>query len=381
MGARLLEDAPEGLRSAEDYREIIQACGRLQSLRDLSLPCPAAAFQHLSALTGLTALLLRMWDAPAPLNNLTSLSALKSLSIEAKDWAREDTARFESLSPLADLPRLTSLMLSGKSCRAGCWVCVSGSEMSVLSQLTALRVLRYPDVVEANFVGPDPLPVQLRVLTSATALETLQLAFSISFWTGLSGDSCKALHAAVGSLHNLKTVRLGVWGERDGGKSFVPLTAFTGAPSIQVLEYVCMYARRGNLAWKAPSCLGALTQLRDLCFKVTSRTNCVDLLAGLPSRRLTSLELGLQDMTGPLAQEICRFRDLEKLSIAYVGYISLGSLGPLSSLTGLTSLSIRGPLRASSLRAQAARLRAAILESARQLGVAADVCLTWNRSL
>lgn len=175
-------EVPDGVRGPHMYRQIIQACGRLQALRHLNLPCPGAAVKHLSALTRINTLHVRMWDAPASLSFSTRLSALESLRIEVMDW-RDGTARFESLTTLTALSRLTSLQLCSRRCDSEHWVVMvtTSSEMSVLSQLTALRVLKYEIFVHSSLVGADPLPVQLHVLTSAAALVTLELAFSIFF--------------------------------------------------------------------------------------------------------------------------------------------------------------------------------------------------------
>lgn len=375
---------PEEARGIDYYLLIIQACGFAAQLRGLSLPCPAAGVQHLSTLSRLTRLHLRMWDAPASLSQWSGLSALESISFEVQDWAYQFTTRFESLSPLTALSRLTSLVLQSRTPCEGHWVCQSRSEMSVLSRLAALRVFHYENIVEASLVGEEAVPVQLRVLASATALEALQLGFSAAFWESLPDASCRAVHVAVCGLQNLKTVRLLLWGEEDMGMYYTPLVAFTGAPGIRLLRYECKYALPWDMAGQAPSCLTALTELKELSLTIPSCPNGGDLLAGLPSRHLTSLRLHCQDMTLALTQEVAQFLDVQELEICSWGSIASKSLDPLFCMTGLTSLEIMHPSRrieqgcmrsmfVSDLPAQAARLKAAILESAVKFGVAARV--------
>lgn len=350
--------------------------------------------EALSTLTSLTRLVVRMWGAPADLSQWTGLSALESVAIEVQDWSHQDATRFLALAPLAALSRLTSLVLHASMSCYDNWVCESQSAMSVLSQLAALRLLRYENIMEANFVREDlppqaswlsrcfrsakldPLPVQLRVLTSATALETLHLEFAAAFWTEFSPDSCHAVHATVCSLHSLKNVRLVLWGYNEIDVYYHPLVTFTSSPSIQALDYECQFDTL-PLAGRAPSCCQSLTQLSQLRLIMPLCLNCCDLLAGLPSRHLTSLDVDVQDITSALTEVIGRFEDIHELKLEFRRAISSNALKPLKNMAGLTTLEIRHPpnhqAEQPQLRGDAADLKAAVLEAACKLGVAARV--------
>lgn len=107
---------------------------------------------------------------------------------------------------------------------------------------------------------------------------------------------------------------------------------------------------------------------------------CADLLAGLQSTRLTYLNLTVDAVPPKLKQQIARFRDLEVLELRSP-HVSSKFLKRLSRLPCLTWLGLtvgQGQRRradVAAVRAQAAQLKAAILERARLVGVPSEVCM------
>lgn len=346
-----------GMLNPRDFRENnfrrlfkTLAAGQTSGLQELVLPFPAAGTQQLSrltALTALTALGVRMWDAPAELGGLAALTGLKSLRIEthAEDIVVK-TPIVRSLAPLTALTELTSLDLYEHVRRLSDRR-TSPPDLSVLSTLTALRVLRCSMLDEAEFQAGDPLLVQLRFLRTATALEELDLRFRASFWP-LPDASTLAAHEAVRELSKLKkvTVRLGT--DELEHSYYAPLNVFAAAPSTETLCYRAMGPEADTwdtiTAARARACLKALKNLRSLTIERsgTSSTRaaaprCADLLAGLPSTRLTCLNLGSDHSDGRLMRQCARFRDLQEL-VLVARPVRSDSLCHLFNLKCLTRL-------------------------------------------
>jgi hypothetical protein len=145
------------------------------------------------------------------------------------------------------------------------------SEVSVLSHLTALQVLRYTLFMEAVCVEGDPLPVQFRFLTTATALKELSLVFSYSFWR-LPSESCLAMQEAVSYLSSPKIVWLLISRTaRDDQLMHLhaPLSVFAAAKSIEHLcfwwnEPLHKHFHRPHPFLLQRDCFRALTKLRSL---------------------------------------------------------------------------------------------------------------------
>lgn len=395
---------PTSLRGADDYQRMIVAlsCQRLAGLQDLSMPCPSPAVQHLSALTRLTALSIRMWGSMAVLEDLTILTRLEKLLIDGCDCLPQ-RQRFRSLLPLTALSRLTMLDLFFP------WRGITDkeSELAVLSELTTLQIFWYCAIQDIDDTDADPLPedgdpipVQLRVLSSATALTQLHLWFATSFWKGMSVSQSEAIHASVCGLHCLKDLK--VWIYSDGATPsqldsyFSPLLVFDGAATLHVLRYELRGAKdTGDARGLARGCLTAMTQLRTLVIGkdhmetriLPSRNvvpNCVALLKGLRSIQLTSLNLVVETATWDLLQEITRFGNLKQLRMS-THDIDGGCLDRFSNLTRLTllDLEVSGSWRQREipaehiwvLRREAASLKRAVFECAEHFKVNAHVKL------
>lgn len=127
--------------------------GRLAaSLQELSLPCPVAAIQGLTALSRLSALQLRIRpETSNPLAELTCMSQLLSLSMNLEQPRVQigHLCSVEALSPLTALSGLTSLHLNDGERRGWkrldleiTWI-HQHSWMSGLSCLTALRAFGF----------------------------------------------------------------------------------------------------------------------------------------------------------------------------------------------------------------------------------------------
>lgn len=214
------------------------ASGRLAALKHLAIPLPVEELQHLnvlSALTALTSLRVQTSESNGNWSSLASLTGLKQLESEVIKGANlADLSADSALTPLTFLRGLTHLDIA--SLTAG-WevpeVCIMQWDLSVFSHLTALHVLRCNLFQDAQLAVGDPLPVQLRFLVTATALEELDLGFPGSFWT-LPRDSILAMQQAVSSLTSLRTVNIRI--EDDELMHYSsPMAAFAAATSIQTL--------------------------------------------------------------------------------------------------------------------------------------------------
>lgn len=212
--------------------------GRSPNLQKLGVTLDEESLCSLSALTTLTsfiALHVRMRKPSlADLRGIACLTGLKNLGVCGAHNYIEVPAIAGTLALLSSLAGLTTLELTnGKACHHAV-----PSDVSVLSSLTALRVLRCGMFGAAKFVAGDPFPVQMRFLRSATALEELELGFCASFWL-VPDDSSRAMRAAVSTLRDLKRVKLmmTIPDEVDhaAGLYYAPLAVFAANSSIETL--------------------------------------------------------------------------------------------------------------------------------------------------
>lgn len=133
---------------------------------------------------------------------------------------------------------------------------------------------------------------------------------------------------------------------------------------------------------EAFGCFGSLRELRSLVLLEDFKGYfpCIDLLAGLPSTSLTSLELHVHALHVPLTHQIARFHDLQEL-VLEASSADAQFLAPLFDLKCLTLLKVSvDPVddeeyetdALPAIRAQAARLNTAVRERAREVGVKAE---------
>lgn len=326
------------------------ASGRTSVLQELALPFPAE-LQHLSrltALTALTALSVKTRSAAADLGGLAGVTGLKSLRVESRgnyyDIFGGDSVE-ETLSPLSAMTGLTLLDLVQQD-HTGTEVLVTPSHVTVLSALTSMRVLRCSFFGKAEVAAGDPLPVQLRFLRSARALEVLDLGFWASFWA-LPYASSLAVKEAVSGLLSLKQVTIRILiGNLE--QFCLPLSAFSAASSIESLSFRAdgpEFDEWEDSPVRARDCLKALTNLRSLSLAgntVCGRVpHCAELLAGLPSTRLSSLSLSVCEADLPLPEDIARFSDLESLSLASERASWFPGFDALCDLKCLTQLEVK----------------------------------------
>lgn len=329
--------------------------GKVLGLQDLHLLCATEDAQQLlrglTALSALTALSVSMqkrhMGVSGDLGGLAALTALKSLRIRP---LRPDGPVFmvESLSPLSALIRvmtgltLLDLLRNNASWSAYC----AQSHVSVLSTLTALRVLRCDFALDkAEFEDGDPLPVHLRFLRTAAALEELELGAVLSH---LPDDAVRAAGEAVCALSSLKRVSIRT-AHLELGKYIMALSSFAAASSIESFSFRhtwLSYKRMWHpLRVQARGYFTALSKLRSLFLEGRDVQGhayfCADLLAGLPSSHLTCLSLGVQKANVQLMQQIVRFHDLQDLAL-HSPPVESECLGQLFKLKGLTRLLLIG---------------------------------------
>lgn len=285
--------APASLMGPADYQRIIEALSpeSFAGLCNLSLPCPAAAIQYITALRGLTALKIRMWDASGSIDELSALKSLEILKVVGLDFIGVEERRFESLQPLATLSKLTFLHVDSKTEGTS----ISESELTILSKLTALRDLRYGEIINLSCVyndgtDADSLPVHLRFLSSATSLTRLLLEFHGATWD-LSSSQTNAIRAAVSELPFLLDVSVWLSHAWHGNMEsfFTPLSLFKDAAQLHFLRYgLDDDSDVDDSTCLAQECLTAMTQLRVLQIGTESflggqvvwvpMPNCVELL-------------------------------------------------------------------------------------------------------
>lgn len=390
------EGAEGGEEDDFDFQAMLAtlAAGNMAGLRELALPLHGAEARHLSRLSPLTALTnleLEMGDTSlADMGGLESLTGLKSLQVLFYSYPGDPQPVAESMSPLATLTRLTYLDLRIRDLyeeEDGEKECRLPSDVSAISSLAALRVLRCSYIHAAETLDGDPLPVQLRFLSSATGLEELELGFWGSFWS-LPLASRDAMQEAVASVTSLKRVIISIEGR--GLQNYcVPLRVFAAASSIECLTISYLGPRPSPSSRfrsaQARGCFGALSNLQSLV--LYQGLHFADLLSGLPSTCLTRLELDAHAAPVPrmrkLMQEISRFSHLEFLNLRSFDATCLDSLDQLSDLQCLNWLSLvsatayepgaRGS--GDCCNAQAVALETAILERARRAGVEASVSI------
>lgn len=292
-----------------------------------------------------------------------------------------------SLSPLSALTGLTLLDMAEEVLDARAETRRVPPDVSALSTLTALRVLRCSFFDEAGFAAGDPLPVQLHFLRTATALHELQLGFYVSFWS-LPDASSYAVRAAVSALTTLKNVNIEVHTPFEDRlrERYVPL-----APSIEGLRYHAEVPVEEvpplQAFEQASCCLTALSKLQSLHLTGMGRggftPDCLGYglcLAGLRSTQLKRLFLHVDTASAVLTEQIAHFCDLQELMVLCKS-ASLGFLDPLFKLKCLRHLHLSLDGKAvwerggaiSSIKADAERLESAIIESCRVVGRSAFV--------
>lgn len=363
-----------------DFRQMlaILSAGTMMRMQSLGLPLPAAEARHLSRLSRLTALKLCLWDSMADLGGLASITGLQSLRVDTNDVP----ASFQSLSPVVALTGLTLLELSEDEEFATRETGLR-SDVSALSSLAALRVLRLSFLAATEVLAGDPLPVQFRFLRTATVLEELELGLWGPF-SMLPNASLRATREAVGGLKSLKKVSIRVKGSEVRGY-LVPLHAFTAASCIESFEFQDHGPSFGQLLGYdtdiACGCFRALAKLRRLTLSVPCRAGPgsayvsfprMELLAGLPSNRLTYLSLDVDSAPLELTHQIA-FRDLEVLKLRS-HRVTSRFVDQLSALKCLTRLELivwqqMHGAAVSAIRERAAQLKTAIYERARSVGV------------
>lgn len=344
-----------------------------------------------------------MWDTLADLGGVASFTSLESLRITVRNWNLEPGPVVVSLSLLTVLTQLTLLDLR-EDLDFATWTGRSfPSDVSVLSSLSALRVLRCHFLEEAMILAGDPLPVQVRFLHAVTGLEELKLGFRESFWS-LPHASCLAMQGAVAALQSLKKVVITIL---DPGfqQLHLPLSVFAAAPSTETFVFKVVKEFPAPAVWipgyssaQARECFKALAKLRCLelrgCTVYGHIPRAADLLAGLPSTCLTrlALQIAFEPIQVELMEQVARFRDLEELDVRPL-HVDSCFFDQFSNLKCLTRLNLHAEepgdqgTGVSGVRAAAVQLQTAILEcdgsprSGRTGGAATFVCSTgvWPR--
>lgn len=423
-------DLPISLGGTKHPRQVLGllATGKTSGLHNLALTLlerDVCALSKLSTLTSLSALHVKVrmpWSDRSPdLKGLAHMTGLKSLRLETSREGGMGSYRApiaDTLAPLSLLTGLTLLDLMEHAPRYFLDHCEMPSNLAVLSALTALRVLRCCLFDRAEFVEGDPIPVQLHFLRTTTALEELELGFGGGyndssddygwFWP-LPDDSSSAMRAAVCALPSLKRVK--TWMTfRDGVDNaslcagsnyrkrfanageyyYAPLAVFAAAATIETLSHMAdipVLLRTPQTIATARACLTALTKLQSLvlCGMYVDRhkgvPDCVDLLAGLPSNRLTHLCLRVDTATERFMDRLAQFRDLQDLTL----YCNTGVsrfLDPLFNLRCLTRLHMSWDSDAmrelhggafTAIEAEATSLKKAIVDASKLVGHVADV--------
>lgn len=303
--------------------------GKSSGLQTLALPLPAADVQVLLMLTALTALstlglkLACELESPPPnLGVLANLSGLRSLRIGVLFDAGSELL-VDSLTPVLALTGLTLLELREDVGEDKVPVtCSLPADVSPLSMLTALRVLRCSPVKAAEYVEGDPIPLQLRFMRTASSLEELDLGYWGTFWP-LPEASRLAVRSAICSLQSLKKVTISVVAGVLA-QYYAPLLAFAAAPSTETFSFLITV--ENHEGWRADhwphdtaaqvqSCFRALRNLKSLSLEghmnSCSVPHCADLLAGLPSTQLTRLNLAADTEDEPVMAQIARFTELQ----------------------------------------------------------------------
>lgn len=367
------------------------ASDKLAGLRELALILPAEEVQRLDVLTSvtsLTSLNVRLRESTRSLLELTSLTGLRRLELGVVERRDPRLAAVTTLTPLTALSGLTNLDIMDLD-NVSDWPADSITfvpwDLSVLSHLTALQKLRCNVYQEARFDAGDPLPVQLRFLCSATALEELMLGFCGSFWT-LPPDSIRAMQRAVSSLGCLKDVRIWV-DDAEPVQFFARMAVFAASSTIEILWFMTpSYALpvHPETHRMARGCFKQLRMLRNFRQAGTfAPPQFIDLLSELSSTQLTSLHLQLDSATMSLMQQIAHFSDLQELYLE-LHSVCLQFLEPLFVMKELKDLvmkvdeeelRVQHGAAVSAILKLASRLKVAALESARLVGTTAVVTM------
>lgn len=185
------------------------------------------------------------------------------------------------------------------------------------------------------------MPVQLRFLETATALEELDLWILDSFWT-LPREAILAMRRAVSSLASLKSVVISIMGS-ELEHYYSPLAVFAGAASIELLYFRtegCRQDLPGESHDLARACFKRLEKLKSFTQCGTLATShFAELLLELASTQLTSLSINLDFAAGPLMQHIAGFYNLRELTLGFHAS-SMRFLEPLFDLKKVTYLEL-----------------------------------------
>lgn len=368
---------------AFDSREMLAPLGaaKMASLRELALPLPAEEARHLSRLAplaALTALELEMMGNLVDLRDVASLTGLRSLQMNISNFDEDDGPAVASFSPLTALTGLTRLEVCEDENLIGEGL---PSDASALSSLEALQVLRLSSFEEAEVRARDPLPVDLRFLRSATALEELDLVFWGSFWS-LPPAASDVMREAVAALTRLKQVKITLVGA--GWETYhEPLHVFAAASSIESFEFIVEAAptgfSSGHSSAEVCGCFNALAKVRSLTLRGWEKRGpmpcCLDLLAELPSTSLTRLSISVEAEPQELMQQMSRFPDLQELDLraSLVDSSFLVHLADLKCVTWLYAQFMKHAQEPEAgvppISDEVARLKATVLERARLVGV------------
>eukprot|EP00884_Botryococcus_braunii_P020996 jgi/Botrbrau1/7580/Bobra.0159s0029.1 len=326
-------------------------------LSALHMPVVMSELFQVSGLTSLTRLAVH-YGSPGPpgftASALGGLTGLSHLKIDAKDvcsW--EDNATRVTTpgwSCLGALTGLTCFSLTG-----------APKLMSNLSELGALTALTRLQRLEIRQIpGPPtlregcPLPLELAVLGTATALEHLELEPSSAYIAGLNPPAQAALQDALSCLPALTHVEMKVaaegevWGlegpiqeEEHLADPFLPLQLLSSASRLLSLQYT--FPGRGDtLPEDAAAQRGLLSgchRLRSLVLKRASSSQAATLLDGLTAPHLTKLSLDVDLFTLPVMQAVLRFTTLTDLSL-YASYASRVAVLQLPALSQLLELKL-----------------------------------------
>eukprot|EP00884_Botryococcus_braunii_P020998 jgi/Botrbrau1/7582/Bobra.0159s0031.1 len=326
-------------------------------LSALHMPVVMSEFFQLSGLTSLTRLAVD-YNSPGPpgftasaLGGLTGLSHLKIDASVFSTW--EDNATRVTTTGWSCLGALTGLTCFSLT---GAPMLMSNlSELGALTALTRLQRLEIREIPGPPTLGARcPLPLELAVLGTATALEHLELEPSSAYIAGLNPPAQAALQDALSRLPALTHVELkvaakgDVWGlegpiqeEEHLADPFLPLQLLSSASRLLSLQYT--FPGRGDtLPEDAAAQRGLLSgchRLRSLVLKRASSSQAATLLDGLTAPHLTKLSLDVDLFTLPVMQAVLRFTTLTDLSL-YASYESRVAVLQLPALSQLLELKL-----------------------------------------
>eukprot|EP00884_Botryococcus_braunii_P020991 jgi/Botrbrau1/7576/Bobra.0159s0025.1 len=334
-------------------------------LSTLCMPVAMSDVSQLSALTSLTRLIVDLRGTSLSASALRGLTGLRHLEIVARGLYPVDN-KASRVTPtgrsfLGALTGLTCFRLTGAP-----KLMSNLSELGALTALTRLQRLEIPQIPGPPTLREGcPLPLELAVLGTATALQHLQLDVSSAFIAGLTPSAQAALQDALSRLpaltHVALTVRIAIlrftrWHrEVPLPDRILPLRLFSGASHLQSLRYG-VYPRPLGLSGSSRSLGGKpgeaapqqgvlsacrMLQRLELQLEPAPSSQVASLLEGITAPHLTKLHLGVGLLTLPLMQAIVRFTTLTHLSVAAC-YPSRGALLQMPALSQLLELELWG---------------------------------------